>query len=127
VLLSPAARDPTGGLLFRRFLFRPGRAVLRNSLPSQVARRRPPSLFGLGLLEAVPDAVLRAWADPEDRNRDGISGRAKEVDGRIARFGWKTRFARLEDAIAAALAGEMGLTTARFPAQAFGQGTVGRD
>ncbi len=121
VLVSPSERDPTGGMLFRRFLFRPGRAVVRNALPSQVAGRRPPSLFGLALPEAVPDAALRAFADPEDANHDGISGRIRTVNGRVARFGWKDRFARLEDSVAAALAGEMGLTTPRFPLAAFGQ------
>src|SRR5262249_12628199 len=30
--------------------------------------------FGLGLLEAIPDATIRSFADPNDSNRDGISG-----------------------------------------------------
>lgn len=34
----------------------------------------PPANTGLGFLEAVPDAVLLAMADPYDANGDGISG-----------------------------------------------------
>ncbi len=58
VLVSPEARDPTGGHLFRQFLFRPGRAVVRQPLPQRVFRRRPPSLLGLGLLERVDAASI---------------------------------------------------------------------
>lgn len=35
----------------------------------------PPANTGLGLLEAVSDADLLAWADPGDADADGISGR----------------------------------------------------
>jgi CxxC motif-containing protein (DUF1111 family) len=34
----------------------------------------PPSVTGLGLLAAVPDATILAFADPDDINGDGISG-----------------------------------------------------
>ena len=37
---------------------------------------------------------------------------ASQTEGR---FGWKARYPTLTDAVAAALAGEMGLTTSRFP------------
>ncbi len=40
----------------------------------------PPANTGLGLLEAVPDAGLLAWADPEDADGDGISGRPNWID-----------------------------------------------
>ena len=47
-----------------------------------------PSLFGLGLIEAIPDSALLSIADPEDRDGDGISGRLpRTADGRFARFG----------------------------------------
>jgi len=35
----------------------------------------PPAVTGLGLLDAVEDATLIAMADPDDDDRDGISGR----------------------------------------------------
>ncbi len=40
----------------------------------------PPANTGLGFLEAVPDAVLMALADPEDADGDGISGRPNWVN-----------------------------------------------
>ena len=43
---------------------------------AQVSPRVAPQMIGLGLLEAVPEADILALADPEDRDGDGISGRA---------------------------------------------------
>ena len=111
VMVSPEATDPTGGHLFRQFLFRPGKAVVRQPLPNRVFHRRPPSLLGLGVLEGVPAGSLAALADPDDRDADGVSGRVAAGAGR---FGWKARFARLEEAVAAALVGELGVTNPTF-------------
>jgi len=61
-------------------------------VPPNAARalRTTPVLFGRGLLDLVPDSVLLSYADPDDRNRDGISGRPHHfVDGRPGRFGRK--------------------------------------
>lgn len=67
-------------------------------------------LFGLGLVEAVPAAVLADLADPDDADLDGISGRvARLPDGRIGRFGWKAQFPTLAAQTAAALADDMGV------------------
>ena len=57
--------------------------------------RLGPQVFGLGLLEAIKEDDLRAWADPEDKDGDGISGRTNTVwdmergGNVIGRFGWK--------------------------------------
>ena len=78
-------------------------------------------VHGLGLLEAVSDADLLAWADPEDRNGDGISGRANRVlDHRIGRasigrFGWKAGHPSLRQQAASAFAGDIGITSSLFP------------
>lgn len=109
-MLSPEDADPTGGHLFRQFLFRPGRAVVRRPLPSRVFVRRPPSLLGLGALEALSVDAVAALADPEDGNGDGVSGRIPS-----GRFGWKARFPGLEEAVAAALVNELGLSNPVFP------------
>ncbi|MYE93750.1 MAG: thiol oxidoreductase, partial [Gemmatimonadetes bacterium] len=77
-----------------------------------------PPLFGLGLVEAVPDAVLAERADPEDLDGDGISGRLPRLpDGRTARFGRKGDAATLEDFVDTALRFELGFTTALHPAE----------
>ena len=112
VLLSEEATDPTGGHLFRRLTILPGRPVFKEPLPRKVFRRRPPPLFGLGLLELIPAADVAALSDPSDENRDGISGRVVTGNGR---FGWKARFATLDRAVAAALVNELGLSSPAFP------------
>ena len=61
----------------------------------------PIPLFGAGLVEAIADDDIEALADPDDRDRDGISGRAALVrdlatgEQRIGRFGWKAQHATL--------------------------------
>ena len=75
-----------------------------------------PPLLGLGLLETVPEAVLEEWADPDDRDGDGISGRLPRLgDGRSARFGRKGDAATVEDFVDTALRFELGFTTHRHP------------
>lgn len=80
-----------------------------------------PFLFGLGLVEAVPEESLLARADPEDADGDGISGRpGRDADGRYARFGHKGEFASIEAFTAGALRMEMGLTSPLLPEEAWG-------
>ena len=45
----------------------------------QSSERLPPPVFGMGLIEAIPEAAILALADPDDRNGDGISGRPNYV------------------------------------------------
>ncbi len=45
-----------------------------------VTRLTPPAVTGLGLLEAVDDATIRAMADPDDADGDNISGRLHLLD-----------------------------------------------
>lgn len=83
--------------------------------------RITPSMIGIGLLEAIPETDLLAKEDPEDRNNDGISGRANRVwdvqKGKtsIGRFGWKAGVPTLRQQSAGAFNGDMGLTTSLFP------------
>lgn len=92
-----------------------------------IARRAPIPLFGAGLVEAIPDEALRALEDPDDRDRDGVSGRAAIVvdlatgTRRVGRFGWKAQHATLLAFGADAYRNEMGITNALFPNEfAFG-------
>jgi CxxC motif-containing protein (DUF1111 family) len=90
-------------------------SVAGESLPSgatEIGRFLPPFLFGLGLIEAIPEKVIVAGADPEDKDGDGISGRAaRGPDGRLTRFGRKADIATIEEFTRSALLLEMGLTT----------------
>ncbi len=89
--------------------------VERQSIPAnatEVGRFTPPFLFGLGLVEMVPESTILRRADPNDSDDDGISGRAGRTrDGRFARFGRKAEFASIHDFVVSALLLEMGLTT----------------
>jgi len=82
------------------------------------AIRTSPALFGRGLLDAVPDSVLLAYADPDDRNHDGISGRPNRfVDGRIGRFGRKAFVPTLNEFNAGAFVIEIGVTNPAVPTE----------
>ena len=82
--------------------------------------RVAPVNFGLGLLEAIPEATIRAHADPNDADHDGISGRYNIVydvsvqDYIIGRFGWKANVGSLLHQAAGAFNGDMGITTSYF-------------
>ena len=88
-----------------------------------ISPRLAPPVFGGGLLEAVPEAVLERLADPDDKNGDGISGRVNHVTDRrtgrkaVGRFGWKANEATLRGQAAEAFAGDMGITSAEHPAE----------
>jgi CxxC motif-containing protein (DUF1111 family) len=83
-----------------------------------VGRRSTPDLLGFGLLDAVPDAVILAHADPDDRNGDGISGRPNRFfDGRIGRFGRKAIVPSLRDFNDGAFVIEQGVTNPAVPVE----------
>ena len=79
------------------------------------------SLFGSGLVEAIPDETILGLADPWDRDRDGVTGRAAIVTDRatgrerVGRFGWKAQIATLLDFSGDAYRNEMGITNDLFP------------
>ena len=84
---------------------------------AEVSVRVAPMLVGLGLLEAVDDAEILAWADEHDSDSDGISGRANLVADRatggtsLGRFGWKAAEPDLRQQAASAFAHDMGITS----------------
>ncbi|MGP9821741.1 di-heme oxidoredictase family protein [Salinarimonas sp. NSM] len=77
---------------------------------TRTGARIAPALRGLGRLEAVPDEVLAAAADPDDADGDGISGRF------VGRFGHKAQAADLAEMTAIAFAVDLGLSTTLRPA-----------
>lgn len=85
------------------------------SASGNIAFRIPTPTFGAGLIEAIPDstiAALEAAIKPY-----GIQGRAhrRDVDGTIARFGWKAQNTSLLFASAEAFQVEQGITNDLFP------------
>jgi CxxC motif-containing protein (DUF1111 family) len=88
-----------------------------------VSPRVANQVIGLGLLEAVPEAYLRALADPDDANQDGVSGRLNMVWDPVSkkaaagRFGWKANMPTLIAQSAGAAFGDIGLTSPLHPIQ----------
>jgi CxxC motif-containing protein (DUF1111 family) len=120
--------DASGDTLFHMFSV-PGHGC-QPVLPADTnvfARRVPIPLFGAGLVEAIADETLRSLEDPNDRNGDGVSGRAALIvdvetgERRVGRFGWKAQHATLITFGADAYRNEMGITNDLFPHEsAFG-------
>ena len=82
-----------------------------NADASFFERRQTPTTLGLGLLERIPRETIEAFADPEDDDQDGISGRAHVLeDGRLGRFGWKASIPSVREFVRDALSGELGMT-----------------
>lgn len=89
--------------------------------PVQVSARIGPGVFGLGLLESVDIQALKALA-AQARN-DGVRGRLNVVydvasNRRMpGRYGLKSNRSTLRDQIAAAMHGDLGITTTLMPEQ----------
>lgn len=82
-----------------------------------IALRLTNSTLGFGLVEAIPDADILAYADPDDANSDGISGKATMVTVfedpgvlHVGRFGWKSQNATVLTFSAGASLNEIGIT-----------------
>lgn len=83
---------------------------------TELVMETAPLLFGLGLIEAIPESVVEGMADPDDADGDGISGRVNRTpDGRLGRLSRKADVASIRDLVEAALVTELGITSARYP------------
>lgn len=90
--------------------------------------RQTPPLFGLGLIEGIPDHAILAHADPDDADGDGVAGRPSWVDGgRLGRFGWKAQVPSLAEFSRDALSVELGLTLPAVEGRTFGARTDNDD
>jgi CxxC motif-containing protein (DUF1111 family) len=88
---------------------------------TMLSARIAPAMIGLGLLENISEDTILAFADPDDIDGDGISGRVNRVynveTGRtqLGRFGWKAGQPTLMQQNAAAFHADIGLTSRLFP------------
>ena len=95
------------------------------SLPENVliSPRIGMPVFGLGLLEAIPENSILANADPDDSDKDGISGKANYVwdmvseTVKLGRFGWKAGTPSVLVQTAGAYNEDMGLTNYLKPVE----------
>jgi len=88
-----------------------------------VAHRRTTALFGLGLVDATPDATFIALAQDEAQRRDGTAGRVAMVQDLttgarvVGKFGWKNQVPTLFQFSGDAYLNEMGITNPLFTAE----------
>jgi CxxC motif-containing protein (DUF1111 family) len=86
-----------------------------------ISPRVAPAIIGMGLIESISEKDILNNADPEDMDKDGISGRPNVIiiDGKkqLGRFGWKANQPTLKVQDAGALLGDMGITTSIHPKQ----------
>ncbi len=97
-----------------------GRAQ-RLELPAglRLSQRNTPALFGVGLIDAIPERAILANARkqqlrygmaPGDTDRLPVGRPSRTKDGRIGKFGWKGQSASLQEFVQAACANELGLS-----------------
>ncbi|MDZ7925437.1 MAG: di-heme oxidoredictase family protein [Marinagarivorans sp.] len=90
---------------------------------TQLSLRLAPAILGMGLIELIPQAQIDALADEQDANGDGISGRvnwawdAARGIRAPGRFSLKANRAFLDTTVAAAFAGDLGISNPVFPQQ----------
>jgi CxxC motif-containing protein (DUF1111 family) len=93
-----------------------------------VAGRRTTPLFGLGLVDAVPDETFLALARFQRFFQPSTAGRANIVTDvttgkkAVGKFGWKSNVPNLLEFSADAYLNEMGITTPFFPDESCPQG-----
>lgn len=93
-----------------------------------VARRQSTPLFGLGLIEAIPDATILRGV--RTKPVDGVLGKASMVADvatkktLVGRFGWKGQQATLLAFAGDAYLNEMGITNRLFPTENAPSGNV---
>jgi len=93
-----------------------------------VVPRRTPPLFGLGLVDATPDATFQAIAAWQKANEPAAAGRTAMVldlttrKTAVGKFGWKAVHPTLLQFNADAFVNEMGITNPIFPAENCPQG-----
>lgn len=89
--------------------------------PEKFSARISPQLVGMGLLEAVSEATIQSLTDPDDSDKDGVSGRMNIVTDyvtgqpRMGRFGWKAGKPSVAHQVAGALNSDIGVNTTIYP------------
>ncbi|MGP0067599.1 MAG: di-heme oxidoredictase family protein [Isosphaeraceae bacterium] len=74
------------------------------------SQRNPTPLFGLGLIDSIPEEAILAMEQREAKESPETRGRVSRLkDGRIGRLGWKGQTANVEDFVLNACAVEVGL------------------
>ena len=90
--LTVAERRPTQALTASQF------HDSSRQHPDQPFARNPILLYGVGLIDAIPEQAIVELATLEQGKYPKAAGRpAKQKDGKVGRFGWKAQKPSLED------------------------------
>ncbi|MDR3621341.1 MAG: sigma-70 family RNA polymerase sigma factor [Paludisphaera borealis] len=114
--IHPGFREARSVVL-HRFGADPSYSAWRGAIPGRhgqievrMSQRNPTPLFGVGLIDEIPDEAIVAVARRRSPGSSQTRGRVSRVTGgRIGRFGWKAQTATVEEFVLSAAAGEMGL------------------
>jgi CxxC motif-containing protein (DUF1111 family) len=93
-----------------------------------VVHRRSPPLFGLGLVDATPDADFISMAAMQSARRDPVAGRVSQVMNiragmtTVGKFGWKGQVPSIFQFAGDAYVNELGITSPDFPNESCPQG-----
>jgi CxxC motif-containing protein (DUF1111 family) len=110
-----------GGSLLQALSINPAAREMVPREANVVARRQTTPLFGLGLVEAIPDGAILAGV--REGKPDGVKGKAHMVTDivsgqrMVGRFGWKAQQATLLAFSGDAYVNEMGITNRFFPTE----------
>jgi CxxC motif-containing protein (DUF1111 family) len=116
VRIHPGFRDAPGVVLHRYGndadyrVWREWVLGQHGTIAVRSSQRNPTPLFGVGLIDSIPEEAIEAAARRKHPNSPQVNGRVGRLaDGRIGRFGWKAQIATLREFVLQAAAVEMGL------------------
>jgi CxxC motif-containing protein (DUF1111 family) len=85
-------------------------SVQKGNFALLTSQRNTTALFGVGLIDSIPDKAIEAAAAQKHVGFPKVQGRvARLSDGKIGRFGWKSQKASLYEFAMTACAVELGL------------------
>lgn len=113
------ALESLGGSLLQQNAIDP---LVREIVPAQattVALRQSTPMFGIGLIEAIPDETILANVEQQSSlGLNGVPALVTDAAGggtRVGRFGWKAQVATVLTFSGDAYVNEMGITNRLFP------------
>ena len=110
----------------------PGVPIEQIPSDAETSVRMPPAVFGMGLIEAIPETTFLSNEDPTDADGDGISGRINWVTAgdfvpstavgggsglQIGRFGLKANVSSLLEQVVNAYHQDIGITSDFIPVE----------
>ena len=125
---NPLANE--GGILLQKQtiqMFRSNCKLKGEKIPADatvVATHQPPPLFGMGLIDNIPDAAILANAIDKGQGIHGVANMVPDENGalRVGRFGLKSEFATLVQAAAEAEGHDLTVTNPIVPDEDLPQG-----